>query len=253
VSNSELSARDLAHVWHPCTQMKDHEDFAPIPIRRGAGAWLEDFDGHRYLDAISSWWVNLFGHSNPQIGQAVHRQLDDLEHVLLAGFTHRPVIELSEALVRIAPPGLTRCFYADNGSSAIEVALKMSFHYWRNSGRPGKRRFITLANSYHGETLGALAVGDVGLYRDIYRPLLMDVIVVPSPDAYERGGGELGGSCTAPVRGDGGGPRRAFARGRGGDRRAAGAVRRGNAHVRPGIPAAAARGLRRAPGASHRR
>lgn len=189
-SNAALASRDLAHVWHPCTQMKDHEALAPIPIRRGAGAWLEDYDGSRYLDAISSWWVNLFGHANPRIGAAVHRQLDELEQVLLAGFTHAPVIELSEELVRVAPPGLSRCFYADNGSSAVEVAVKMSFHYWRNRGHDSKRRFITLANSYHGETLGALAVGDVGLYRDIYQPLLMDVIVVPTPDAYERERGE---------------------------------------------------------------
>ncbi len=189
-ANAALAARDLAHVWHPCTQMKDHEALAPIPIRRGEGAWLEDFDGSRYLDAISSWWVNLFGHANPRIGAAVHRQLDTLEQVLLAGFTHAPVIELSEALVRVAPPGLSRCFYADNGSSAVEVAVKMSFHYWRNRGLESKRRFVTLANSYHGETLGALGVGDVGLYRDVYRPLLMDVIVVPTPDAYEREPGQ---------------------------------------------------------------
>jgi adenosylmethionine-8-amino-7-oxononanoate aminotransferase len=188
--NATLAARDLAHVWHPCTQMKDHEALAPIPIRRGDGAWLEDFDGHRYLDAISSWWVNLFGHANPRIGAALHAQVDELEQVLLAGFSHRPVIELSEALTRLAPPGLTRCFYADNGSSAVEVAVKMSYHYWRNLGRAGKHRFITLGNSYHGETLGALAVGDVALYRSVYRPLLMDVIVVPSPDAYEREPGE---------------------------------------------------------------
>ncbi len=160
---------DLAHVWHPCTQMKDHERELPmIPILRGEGVWLEDFSGKRYLDAISSWWVNLFGHSNPRINAALARQLGRLEHVILAGFTHEPVIALSESLVNIAPAGLTRCFYADNGSSAIEVALKMSFHYWRNVGKPEKRRFITLANSYHGETLGALAVGDVDLYKSTY-------------------------------------------------------------------------------------
>jgi adenosylmethionine---8-amino-7-oxononanoate aminotransferase len=189
-ANSAYVARDLAHVWHPCTQMKDHEQLPMIPIRRASGAWLEDYDGKRYLDAISSWWVNLFGHANPRINAAVAAQLERLEQVILAGFTHEPVIALSEALTALAPAGLTRCFYADNGSAAVEVALKMSFHYWRNSGRSAKRRFITLANSYHGETLGALAVGNVELYKEIYRPLLMDVITVPSPDCYQRVAGE---------------------------------------------------------------
>jgi adenosylmethionine---8-amino-7-oxononanoate aminotransferase len=188
--NASYVARDLAHVWHPCTQMKDHEQLPLIPIRRGRGVWLEDFAGQRYLDAVSSWWVNIFGHANPRIGAAVREQLGDLEHVILAGFTHEPIIELSEMLVSIAPPGLSRCFYADNGSAAVEVAVKMSFHYWRNAGRPEKRRFITLSNSYHGETLGALAVGNVELYKSIYKPLLMEVITVPSPDCFEREPGE---------------------------------------------------------------
>jgi adenosylmethionine-8-amino-7-oxononanoate aminotransferase len=188
--NTPYVARDLAHVWHPCTQMKDHEHVPMIPVRSGKGVWLEDYSGDRYLDAISSWWVNLFGHSNPRINAALREQMERLEHVILAGFTHEAVIGLSEELCALAPPGLTRCFYADNGSSAIEVAVKMSFHYWRNSGREEKRRFITLSNSYHGETLGALAVGNVELYKSIYKPLLMDVITVPSPDCYEREPGE---------------------------------------------------------------
>ena len=111
--------------------MKDHEWLPMTPIARGSGVWLYDHDGRRYLDAISSWWVNLFGHANPRINAALTRQLGRLEHVMLAGFTHEPAIELAERLTRLAPPGLTRCFFADNGSSAIEVALKMSFHYWR--------------------------------------------------------------------------------------------------------------------------
>jgi adenosylmethionine---8-amino-7-oxononanoate aminotransferase len=190
LGNEAYALRDLAHVWHPCTQMKDHEQLPMTPIRFGEGVWLEDYSGKRYLDAISSWWVNLFGHSNPRINAALTRQLGRLEHVILAGFTHEPVIALSEALVNLAPPGLTRCFYADNGSSAVEVALKMSFHYWRNVGRPEKRRFITLTNSYHGETLGALSVGDVELYKSTYKPLLLDVITVHTPDCYEREPGE---------------------------------------------------------------
>jgi adenosylmethionine-8-amino-7-oxononanoate aminotransferase len=188
--NEQYIARDLAHVWHPCTQMKDHEHLPLVPIRRGSGVWLEDFAGRRYLDAISSWWVNLFGHANPRINAAIASQLGELEHVILAGFTHEPVIALSEELTAIAPSGLTRCFFADNGSSAVEVAVKMSFHYWRNVGRAAKKRFITLSNSYHGETLGALAVGNVSLYKETYGPLLMDVITVPSPDCYEREPGE---------------------------------------------------------------
>jgi adenosylmethionine-8-amino-7-oxononanoate aminotransferase len=188
--NASLAARDLAHVWHPCTQMKDHEHLPMIPIRRGEGVWLEDFEGRRYIDAVSSWWVNLFGHANPRINAAVREQLDRLEHVIFAGFTHEPAIVLAEKLVRMAPEGLNRCFFADNGSAAIEVAIKMSYHFWRNQGREGKQRFITLSNSYHGETLGALAVGNVELYKTIYRPLLLETITVPSPDCYDREPGE---------------------------------------------------------------
>ncbi len=188
--DKHLAERDLRVLWHPCTQMKDHEAWPPIPIRRGRGPWLEGFDGRRYLDAISSWWVNLFGHANPRINAALRDQLDTLEHVLLAGFTHEPAVALAERLVALSPPELTRCFFADNGSSAVEVALKMSFHYWRNRGQVRKTRFITLENSYHGETLGALAAGDVALYKDTYRPLLMETLTVPSPDCFLREGGE---------------------------------------------------------------
>ena len=189
-SKLDLVRRDLEVVWHPCTQMKDHEWLPMVPIARGSGPWLYDYDGRRYLDAISSWWVNLFGHANPRINAALTAQLGRLEHVLLAGFTHEPAVMLAERLTAIAPQGLTRCFYADNGSSAIEVALKMSFHFWRNRDRPLKRRFVTLSGSYHGETLGALAVGNVELYREIYQPLLMDVLSAPSPDCYMREDGE---------------------------------------------------------------
>ena len=188
-TNSSWVTRDLAHVWHPCTQMKDHETVPMIPLRAGSGVWLEDFAGKRYLDGISSWWVNLFGHANPLINAAVREQLERLGHAIFAGFTHEPAVTLAEELTRIAPPGLNRCFFADNGSAAVEVAVKMSFHFWRNNGQTRKTRFITLANSYHGETLGALAVGDVDLYKAIYRPLLMDVITVPSPDAFVREAG----------------------------------------------------------------
>jgi adenosylmethionine---8-amino-7-oxononanoate aminotransferase len=162
--------------------MKLHEWVLMVPVARGEGPWLYDFDGRRYLDAVSSWWVNLFGHANPRIGAAVKDQLDTLEHVILAGFTHEPVVQLSERLARIAPGDLGHCFFASDGSSAVEIALKMSFHYWRNSGRADKTRFVSLANGYHGETLGALAVGDVALFKEVYSPLLLSTVQVPSPD-----------------------------------------------------------------------
>lgn len=179
---TDLIARSRAVVWHPCTQMKDHEWLPLVPVAKAEGVWLETPDGHRILDAVSSWWTNIFGHRHPVIVDYIKRQLDTLDHVLLAGFTHEPVVRLSEQLIALAPKGLSRCFYSDNGSSAVEVALKMSHHYWRNTGKPEKTRFATLSNSYHGETLGALAVGDTGLYRDTYAPLLMTPITLPSPD-----------------------------------------------------------------------
>lgn len=190
MSNNSYINRDLSVVWHPCTQMKDHESLPMIPVKRGEGVWLEDYDGNRYLDAISSWWVNLFGHANPYINAAIKQQIDKLEHVILAGFTHEPVINLSEKLKAITPDGLNHVFYAENGSSAVEIALKMSFQYWQNLGQHNKTRFINLSNSYHGETLGALSVGDVDLYKQTFKPLLLDVITAPSPDAFNREDGE---------------------------------------------------------------
>ncbi len=180
MSNQQLIQRSLAAVWHPCTQMKQHEQFPLLPIQRGDGVWLYDFNGKRYLDAVSSWWVNLFGHNNPRIKDAIKQQLDTLEHVMLAGFTHQPVIELSEKLARLT--GLGHAFYGSDGASATEIALKMSFHYWRNTGRVSKTRFISLQNSYHGETLGALGVTDVAIFKDTYAPLLMQSAQMPSPD-----------------------------------------------------------------------
>jgi len=189
-SNAALAARDLRHVWHPCTQMHDHERVPLVPIVRGEGAWLVDADGRRYLDGISSWWTNLFGHANPRIAAALAEQARTLEHVIFAGFTHEPAIRLAEELVRVAPPGLARVFFADNGSAAVEVALKMSFHCWLNRGHGEKTRFVALTGSYHGETLGALSVSDVALYRRTYAPLLLTPILAPSPDAYEGAPGE---------------------------------------------------------------
>lgn len=196
MNNEELIKRDLSVLWHPCSQMKDHEWLPLIPIKSGDGVWLHDYDGNRYLDAISSWWVNIFGHCNPHISQAIQKQSQQLEHVLLAGFSHEPAIKLAEELIKILPDELSRCFYTDNGSAAIEAALKMSYHYWLNKGKKNKTKFITLSNSYHGETLGALAVGSVELYKETYQPLLMDVITVPSPDCFNRENGETWQSYT---------------------------------------------------------
>ena len=189
------SARDWAQrssnaVWHPCTQMKQHEAAPPVAIARAAGAWLHDFDGRRYLDAVGSWWVNLLGHANPRINAALIAQLAELDHVMLAGFTHRPVIELSERLSALAPPGLSHAFYASDGASATEIALKMSFHYWRQRGAAGKVHYARLAGGYHGETVGALAVTDVALFRDAYAPLLREHPVLPSPAARDLHGAD---------------------------------------------------------------
>ncbi len=184
-----LLKRSRTAVWHPCTQMKQHETVPLIPIQRAQGCWVYDFDGHRYLDAVSSWWVNLFGHSNARINAALTDQLAHLEHAMLAGFTHEPVIGLSERLSRLTGGRLGHCFYGSDGASATEIALKMSFHYWRNIGRPQKTAFVSLANGYHGETLGALSITDVALFKDTYAPLLRVSAQVPTPDwrLAERG------------------------------------------------------------------
>lgn len=170
--NNEMMRRDLEVIWHPCTQMKDHETLPLIPIKSGKGVYLYDFEGNSYIDAVSSWWVNLFGHANPHINEKIKAQLEMLEHVLLAGFTHEPAIELAHKLADITPDGLNRVFYVDNGSSAVEAALKMSYHFHLNRGKR-KPVFLSLTNSYHGETIGALSVGDVALYKETYEPLLI--------------------------------------------------------------------------------
>jgi adenosylmethionine-8-amino-7-oxononanoate aminotransferase len=189
-------ARDLAVVWHPCTQMKEHPGTLPlVPIRRGRGAWLEGVDGRRYLDAVSSWWTNLFGHGEPRIADAIAAQARELEHVIYAGFSHAPGLALAEALVAKAPAGLERVFYGDNGSAAVEIALKMSFHSHANRGDDRRTRFIALGNGYHGETLGALSMGDIPLYRRVYAPLLLEPLFAPSPDAWDAEPGESAEAC----------------------------------------------------------
>ena len=186
----EWISRSLASVWHPCTQMKHHEHMPLVTIARGKGAWLYDDQGKPILDCISSWWTNLFGHSNPFINQRIQAQLEKIEHVMLAGFTHQPVIELSERLSALTQHRLGHAFYASDGASAVEIALKMSHHYWQLSGKPEKSRFVCLQHSYHGETLGALAVTDVPLFRTAYGSLLSDVFTVISPDSRQAQDGE---------------------------------------------------------------
>ncbi len=195
MSNTDLLQRSLNAVWHPCTQMKQHTNtdagsLPLIPIAHGKGAWLYDFDGKRYLDGISSWWVNLFGHCNPRINAALREQLEELEHVILAGCTHRPVVELSERLSALTGGALGHCFYASDGASATEIALKMSFHFWRNRGQEKKQNFLCLEGSYHGETVGALAVTDVAIFRDAYAPLVRMAATVATPDSRNAHAGE---------------------------------------------------------------
>jgi len=190
--NDDWRARSLKAVWHPCTQMKLHaraEHPQPlIPVARAEGVWLHDHEGRRYLDGISSWWVNLFGHNHPAIRAALVDQLNTLDHVMLAGFTHAPVVELSERLSALT--GLGHAFYGSDGASATEIALKMSAHYWRNAGQPQKSRFVGIAGGYHGETVGALAVTDIALFREAYAPLVRLAATVASPDARQAAAGE---------------------------------------------------------------
>jgi adenosylmethionine-8-amino-7-oxononanoate aminotransferase len=189
-NQTSLVDRSLDAVWHPCTQMKHHESLPLIAITKGKGAWLFDDKGTELLDCISSWWTNLFGHSNPRINQAIISQLEKIEHVMLAGFTHPPVVELSEKLSALTHGHLGHVFYASDGASAVEIALKMSHHYWKLNNKPQKKKFVCLENGYHGETLGALAVTDVAIFREAYGSLLQDVFTVPSPDIRKAQEGE---------------------------------------------------------------
>ncbi|MDR2688352.1 MAG: adenosylmethionine--8-amino-7-oxononanoate transaminase [Azoarcus sp.] len=188
--SASLLQRSLAAVWHPCTQMKHHETLPPVPIIAGKGPWLVTEGGKQVLDGISSWWVNLFGHCNPRINAALRDQLERLEHAMLAGFTHPPAVELAERLSALTDGALGHAFYASDGASATEIALKMSFHAWRNRGLPQKNRFLCLENGYHGETVGALAVTDVALFREAYAPLVRQAETAPSPDARRAAPGE---------------------------------------------------------------
>lgn len=195
---SSLQRKDLKHIWHPCSQMKDYEDFPPIVIKSGKGIYLYDENGKQYIDAVSSWWVNLFGHANERISTALAHQAFQLEHTIFANFTHEPAIKLAEKLAKITPDGLTKVFFADNGSSAIEVALKMSFQYHQQKNKPNKKRFLALTDAYHGETLGALSVGGVDLYNEVFQPLLLDTVRAQGPDCFRCPFKEKPESCNTP-------------------------------------------------------
>jgi len=180
----ELVQKDIKNIWHPFTQMKDYETEAPLIIDRGKGIHIWDIDGNKYIDAISSWWVNTLGHSHPRLNDAIKRQLEKIEHVLLAGFSHVPAIELADKLVEMTPDRLTKVFYSDNGSTAVEVALKMAYQYCQQSGKTKKSKFVALKNSYHGDTIGAVSVGGVDVYHKIYKPMLFDIFQAESPYCY---------------------------------------------------------------------
>ncbi|HMU64067.1 MAG: adenosylmethionine--8-amino-7-oxononanoate transaminase [Nitrosomonas sp.] len=182
MNDKNLSIRSFKHIWHPCTQMKHHETSPLVPIEKAQGIWLYDTNGNRYMDAISSWWVNLFGHCHPYINDALVDQLNKIEHVMFAGFTHQPAVELAERLAQITPGNLDHCFFASDGASATEIALKMSFHYWQLYGKTDKVNFISLKNGYHGETLGSLSVTEIPFFRQTYAPLLRNTEYMPSPD-----------------------------------------------------------------------
>lgn len=181
---NDLIKLDLAHIWHPCTQMKEHEFVPLIPIKRAKGVYLYDFNDKSYIDCVSSWWVNLFGHSNDYINAKIIEQLNTLEHIIMAGFSHESIIRLSKRLTDLLPTKLNKCFYADNGSSAVEVALKMSFHKNLLQGKL-KSKFLSLSNSYHGETIAALSVSDVELYKKTYKPLLLECLNTPVPSGLD--------------------------------------------------------------------
>lgn len=195
---NEWQEKDLKYIWHPCSQMKDYEELAPIVVERGEGICLYDTEGKKYYDVISSWWCNLLGHCNPKINAAIKKQVDTLEHVIFANFSHKTVISLCERLVKVLPAGLCKFNFADNGSAAIEMALKMSFQYHYQTGNPQKKRFMALTDAYHGETIGALSVGGVDLYSEIYKPILLDVERIEAPDCYRCPYGHLHGKCDCP-------------------------------------------------------
>lgn len=194
---SKLQEMDLKYIFHPCSQMKDYENLPPIVIKKGNGIYLEDENGKVYMDCVGSWWVNLFGHCNPRINKAIKEQIDKLEHVIFVNFSHEAGIELVEELAKVVPSGIEKFLFADNGSSSIEMALKLSFQYHLQTGNPQKRKFVSLENAYHGETVGALGVGDVDIFTSTYKPLINEGIKAKGPDCYNCSYGKNFDNCNA--------------------------------------------------------
>lgn len=192
-----LEEKDLKHIWHPCSQMKDYEKLPPIVIDHAKGMYLYDIHGKKYMDIISSWWCNLFGHCNERINTALKNQVDNLEHVIFANFSHKPGIELCELLCEVLPKGLNKFLFTDNGSSAIEAAIKLSFQYHYQVGEVNRKTFMSLSDAYHGETVGALSVSGMDLYAEIFKPLLFDIVRVDAPDCYRCKYGKCRESCNA--------------------------------------------------------
>ena len=186
MNKKQLIEDDIKYIWRPFTQMKslENEENKPIIIKRGRGIYLEDVDGNKYIDAVSSWWVNTLGHSNKRLNKTIYKQTKKIEHVIFAGFTHEPVIKFSKKLVELINNKLTKVFFSDNGSTAVEVALKMAYQYQVLKGKPEKRKFIALKNSYHGDTLGAVSVGGIDMYHKLYKPLLFEIKQAESPYCY---------------------------------------------------------------------
>lgn len=186
---------DLKYIWHPCSQMKDYEELPPIIIKNGHGVHLTDIDGKDYIDIVSSWWCNLLGHCNPKINDSITKQLNTLEHVIFANFSHTPAIELCRRLMEVIPKGLAKFNFSDNGSAAVECSLKMAFQYCYQTGHPEKTKFMCLSDGYHGETIGALSVGTLDLYAKIYKPMLMDTIRIGAPDCFRCPYGKCRDCC----------------------------------------------------------
>ena len=185
-SKDEWIEKDLKYVWHPDTQMKQYEgaDFKPVLIERGKGIYLYDSDGNRYIDGVSSWWVNTLGHSNPRLNKVLTQQAEKIEHVLLADFTHKPAVELAQRLIELAGEPFSKVFYSDDGSTAVEVAIKMAYQYWYQKGKPEKKHFVSMTESYHGDTLGSVSVGGIDIYKKIFSPLVFETLKVSAPYCY---------------------------------------------------------------------
>ncbi|TKI59407.1 adenosylmethionine--8-amino-7-oxononanoate transaminase [Brevibacillus antibioticus] len=195
-SYTELSAKNKQYVWHPFTQMKDYVAQEPLIIARGEGIKLFDVNGKAYYDGFSSVWLNVHGHNVPELNQAITEQLDQIAHSTLLGMANVPSILLAEKLIYLAPKGLSKVFYSDNGATAVEISLKMAFQYWQNRGQTGKHSFITMNNAYHGDTIGATSVGAIPLYHQVYKPLLFSPHVIPYPYPYRQGGEEAAVQAT---------------------------------------------------------